>query len=139
MGYRSRWDSSRLTMPVSVGLGWICPAGFGDSPGSHRATVSKSPEKSQTYYHKEERSAVQNKELTKANKTTLRFAGHQEPPCSDQVKATRKARLPFNTNPCIPERTVWNTKQENGLRLNNEPIVANSFIQSVTSRLQNEL
>jgi len=51
----------------------------------------------------------------------------KSPSCSDQVKATRKARLPFNTNPCIPERTVWNTKQENGLRLNNEPIAANSL------------
>jgi hypothetical protein len=79
-------------MPVSVGLGWICPAGFGDSPGWHRATVSKSPEKSQTFYHKEERSAVQNKELTGANKTMLRFAGHQEPPMQRSGKSHPKSK-----------------------------------------------
>jgi membrane-bound lytic murein transglycosylase len=86
-------------MPVSVGLGWICPAGFGDSPGRHRTTVSKPPEKSQTYYHKEERSAVQNKELTKANKTTLRFAGHQEPLMQRSGKSHPKSKTSIQHKP----------------------------------------
>jgi hypothetical protein len=83
----------------------------------------KSFEKSQTYYQKEERFTVQNK-MTNAG--------------PDQRKYSKSTTLSFNTNPCMPVRTVHFTKQENEANGENHKLTGASRHEMEPSRMGSE-